>query len=771
MRPSSRHPARGVLRSALGPLAALALSIPAGAGSTTAEGAAVPTGIPQSADDLAPLRVERLAAPVEIDGDLSDPGWRALPAIERWYETNPGDNVAPAVGNRAWLAYDERFLYVAFDFRDDDPAAIRSPVGDHDETPSTTDYGGLILDATGDAKSAQMFLANAAGIQYDAITHDASGEDSSPDFFWESAGRVTASGWQLEMRIPFTSIRYSDPNPERWGVLLYRNRPRDFRYQYFQTRLPRGRNCFICNVQPVEGLEGLPSGSHWVLAPYVTGGAGESAVAGAGTPLASTGSEVDGGLDFKWVPNPDTVLDATVNPDFSQIESDTALISANERFALFQPERRAFFLEGVDLLSTPFRASYTRTITSPDWGARVTGGEGSSRYTLLVSQDAGGGSVVLPGSNGSELADQDFRSWAAIGRWRRDFGESFASVLYSGREIDGGGSNRVFGPDFRWTIDDHNRVTGQLLWSATETPDRPDLAEEWDGRDLEGHALDVWWQRSDGRWDNILELYDVGDGFRSFNGLVPRVGYRALYGDLGRTFRPESGAFRRVRVFTQADYYEDRDGRVLSRWIGPGIGFDALWNSFVRLELNFDEVRGVERLHRRTALQPTIQIRPGKVLSEIVLEGRIGDEVDFAHDRLGDGLDLSLTTSLRPTGHLVVETTYSRRTLDVTTDAGLSGRLFTARVARVLARYAFSSRSWLRLIAQRVDVDRDVRLWDDEVEAKVGDFGGSLVFAYKLNWQTVLYVGVSDARELDERNRLEPSDRQAFVKVSYALRR
>ena len=717
------------------------------------------------------LRITRTTGSIRVDGSLTDEGWQRVTPVTTWYEVNPGDNTPPAVRNRARLAYDAEYLYAAFEFFENDPASVRAPVGDHDEVNYTTDYGGVILDARNDGKSAQMFLANAAGIQYDALTHDATGEDSSPDFFWESAGRVTPEGWQLEMRIPFTSIRYSDPDPERWGVLLYRNRPREFRYQYFSSRLPRDRDCFICNVRPLEGLEGLPAGSHWVAAPYLTAGGGETASGGAGTPLASTGSEFDGGLDFKWVPNPDTVLDATVNPDFSQIESDTALISANERFALFQPERRSFFLEGVDLLSTPFRAVYTRTVTAPDWGARITGGGESSRYTLLVGEDAGGGSVVIPGPNGSELADQDFASWVGIGRWRRDFGESFASVLYTGREIDGGGFNRVLGPDFRWTANDRNRVTGQLLWSVTETPDRPELAAEWDGRKLEGHALDVWWARSDGEWDHILEVFDVGDGFRAFNGLVPRVGYRAYYSDLGRTFRPASGPVRRWRLFVQSDRSEDRDGRLLTRWIGPGFGFDGAWNSTVRVELNFDEVRGIERLHRRNYLKPTIEIRPGKVLSRVELSGRFGDEVDFEHDRPGDGVDLALEADLRPTDHLVLQPSYSRRTLDVTNEAGLSGRLFTAQVARLLARYAFDERSWLRLIAQRIDTERDPRLWTDEVEAKSGEFGGSLVFAYKLNWQTVLYVGLSDGRELDERERLEPTDRRAFVKVSYALRR
>ena len=720
-------------------------------------------------DNGEPFEARRSDCEIVIDGELGEPCWGEAPAIESWWETNPGDNVAPPVGNRARLAYDGRFLYAAFEF-DDDPATVRAPYGDRDHVPSTTDYGGLILDPRGDGKTAQMFLANARGIQYDALSSDGAGEDSAPDFYWESAGRITERGWQLEMRIPFSSIRYVDSNPKSWGALLYRNRPRDFRNQYFTSRLPRDRNCFICNVRPVEGLRDLPTGRHWVAAPYVAAEGGERAAGGAGTPLASSGEELDGGADLKWLATPDTVFDLTINPDFSQIESDTAQITANERFAIFQPERRAFFLESADLLSAPIDAIYTRTFTSPKWGARTSGAGERTQYTFLIGEDRGGGSVILPGPNGSSLAAQDFSSRVALGRFRRNVGDSsYVSLLYSGREIEGGGFNRVLGPDFRWQPNDRNTVTGQVLWSASETPDRPDLADEWDGRELAGHAGELWWNRADGKWDQFVLYEDVGDEFRADNGFVPRVGYRSVHGDFGRTFRPTEGKFRRLRLFTQMERSEDRDGELLTRWIGPGFGFDAAWNSFVRVELNFDEVRGIERLHRRRYFSPYVEIRPGKVLSRIELEARIGDQIDFAHDRLGDGIDYALEADVRPTDHLRLVPSYGRRTLDVETESGLSGRLFTAEVARLLAVYTFNARTWLRAIGQWVETERDPRLYDEQVDPRIGDFGGSLVFAYKLDWQTVLYVGVSDLRGFDERDRLEPVSRQAFFKISYAF--
>ncbi len=150
-------------------------------------------------------------------------------------------------------------------------------------------------------------------------------------------------------------------------------------------------------MQSVTGLSGLPEGGHLVVAPYATARQEATPEAGPGSPLENGSIEGDAGVDIKWTPGSNHALDATVNPDFSQVEADAAQIAVNRRFALFFPEKRPFFLEGVDLLETPIQAVYTRTITSPRWGLRATGKIGESAYTVLVTEDRGGGSVILPG--------------------------------------------------------------------------------------------------------------------------------------------------------------------------------------------------------------------------------------------------------------------------------------------------------------------------------------------------------------------------------------
>ena len=157
-----------------------------------------PTPAPPAAKPY-PVTIARATGPIVVDGDISDPAWKDAAPLEKWWETNPGDNVEPKVRNVGRVAYDDKYLYVALEFDDPDPKKIRAPYADRDNVDSTTDYGGIILDADNDRKTAILFLANPRGIQYDAVSDDTSGnEDSSPDFFWDSSARVTPTGWVQE---------------------------------------------------------------------------------------------------------------------------------------------------------------------------------------------------------------------------------------------------------------------------------------------------------------------------------------------------------------------------------------------------------------------------------------------------------------------------------------------------------------------------------------------------------------------------------------------
>jgi hypothetical protein len=719
-----------------------------------------------------PIMLEAAEAPIQIDGSLSDAAWQRATKYEVWYETNPGDNIEPAVKTIGYVTYDSRFLYFGVEASDPNPNAISAPYADHDQiSGNTDDYVGVLLDTRNDGKSGYLFLLTARGVQYDAVTDDAgSGEDSSPDFFWDSAARVHERGWTAEARIPFSSLRYDGASPPQWGLMLYRNYPRDRRYQMFTNKLPRDMNCFVCSWGKVTGLRNLPTGDHMVLAPYVTANQ-------VGQPRAELGSEfvnrpvgAEAGLDFKWSPTADMAVDATINPDFSQIESDVAVISTNERFAIFIPEKRPFFLEGVELFSTPIQAVYTRTITSPRWGARTTGKTGNYAYTVLIAQDRGGGDVIIPAALESGFGLQDFSSLAAIGRVRRDFGRrSFVSMLFTTRESEGGAHNRVLGPDFQWRITDSDTLTGQFLYSSTTTPDRLDLSKEWNGQKLAGHAAHLWYSHSTAKNDFYIQGSDYDNEFRADNGFVPQVGWRGSYAEAGHTWRPK-GFFSRIRGFGMGEYQQTQDGDQLYRMASVGFGADGKFRSFTRIRIAHDTVAAdIGKLFDRDRIYYQLQFAVNKMISYVGFDGWVGDEVDFAGGRLGRGANMNGNVTLRTGQHLQMTLASGVRWLNIDGD-----RLFTAQVERLRANYTFNPRLFLRAIVQNERTHRD-RALSGRTERFAGGLASQILIAYKLNWQTVAYVGFGDLREVTnavgQEGEFEASNRQLFAKISYAFQR
>ncbi|MBI2837729.1 MAG: carbohydrate binding family 9 domain-containing protein [Acidobacteria bacterium] len=716
------------------------------------------------------IAVPKATTSLSIDGDLADPAWREAAVIDTFYETSPGENVPPTVKTIAYVTYDEKSFYIGLLCEDPEPSKIRAPYVDRDNVIGTDDNVAIFLDTRNDRRSAIEFRVNPRGIQGDAMYNDANGnEDFSPDFFYDTAARVTETGWTAELRIPFSSLRYPKAETQSWGILIWRNYPRQFRYMIHSSTIPRGSNCWICRSIKLTGLTGLPSGGNLVAAPYASARESGHPRAGLGSAFVNEPIEGDGGIDVKWTPNANTAIDGAVNPDFSQVESDVGQIAVNNRFALFFPEKRPFFLESVDLFDMPILAVYTRTITSPRWGVRATGKFSSSSYTVLSSEDRGGGSVILPGATFSDFAPQDFRSFVTIGRLRQDFGDSFGGVLFSDREIDGGGYNRVFGPDFQFRPSGTDQITGQLLISDTRTPDMPEADPRWDGRRLTSAALQVMWLHTSERWVWRITHENFGDDFRADNGFVPQVGYRMQRVFLGYTFYPK-GLFNRIQTLAVVRFLTDSHGAVISRRTFPGVQFQGRKNLVGEVDVFLKEqVRVDEKLLEITNVAFFAQVDPSQRISRVGLNGWLGEDVDFAHRRVGRGGQIDLFGTIKPTDHLQLEINGSQQWLNVDGAAGRSGRLFTARIERLKATYNFTSRALLRLIGEYFRVDRDPDLYEFEVPQTGGSFAGSALFSYKLNWQTVLFVGYGDNRVLTEREVLEPAGRELFLKVSYAF--
>jgi hypothetical protein len=672
------------------------------------------------------LSIARVDGAIAIDGQVLESEWGDARRIDGFVEYFRGDNTAPPATTAGMLAYDEQALYVAFVAKDPRPGDIRAPLVDRDKVLGDQDYVAILIDTLNERRSGVAFRVNPRGVQTDSVVNDQTGEeDFSPDFFYEAAARRTDDGWAAEMRIPLSSLRYPPADPQTWGVIMMRNYPRDFRYVMANTPIPKNSGCFLCHAADVAGFSGLPAGSHSTFTPYTA---------------AQSGSRFDSdvGLDLKWNPTAALTLDATLNPDFSQLEADVPQLAVNSRFVLSYPEKRPFFLESVDLLATPLRAIYSRTIHSPAWGMRATGQAGGSSYTVLVAEDRGGGVTVIPGPYGSQLVPNDERSRVLIGRVRRTFGDSFAGVLASAREPESGGGNRVAGPDFLWKRSPEEVLAGQFLVSDTAG--------------ARGHAGRMYYTRDEKRWDLYSGVRSFSPRFRADNGFIPMTGAQDMYTELGGRVYPRRG-LAYVRPYAGVAYAREYDGgQMMWRQFHPGVFFQGKWGSEGWATFRFadrERVRG--RILETSFVDFSLRAAPRRWLPAIQLKGQFGGKLDYAQGREGEGANLSLSTTYRPTDHLELQATASREWLDVA-----AGRLFDARVDWLKATYIFSARQLVRLTGQRSVLDHAGAPRKTRTSL-------AALYAYKLNVQTVLFFGYGDESVADSPN--------VFAKVAYAFQR
>ena len=714
-----------------------------------------------------PTTVHRLNGQITVDGDLSDSGWKDAAKIDQFYETSPGDNIPAKVKTIAYITYDDHYFYIGVRCEDPHPEKIRAPYVERDNVIGTDDNVAVFLDTRNDKRTAMELRVNPRGIQGDGLFNDAnSNEDFSPDFFYDTAAKIDAGGWSAEYRIPFSSLRYNDAPVQTWNILIWRNYPRDYRYAFHSAPLPRSTNCLVCHTHPLVGLEGLPKAGHMVAAPYVTAQSLATPEAGLGTRLGSRDTTKDAGVDLKWTPTANQAVDFTFNPDFSQVEADVAQITVNQRFAVFFPEKRPFFLEGFDLFDTPLQVAYTRTITDPKWGARSTGHAFGSSYTFLVTGNDGGGLTIIPGALGSFFAPEDFKSIDTIGRVRHTIGNSFVGGVLTDREIRGGGHNRVIGPDFQWRPNQSDAVTGELLLSSTENPNRLDLSPAWNGARSSAYAFAANWNHQQQTRDYGLSVTDIGKDFRADLGFLPQVGYREANGYYGVRWYPQ-GIFRAVRASLFADEQQDSDGDTIYRRVSPGISVQGVKNLGAGLVYHIDEQYRVgTQLLGENYADWFAQIDLSRKISRIGINGVAGQRIDFANGRVGNGATVGLFATLRPFDNLTFEPNLNREWLNVG-----GGRLYTASVERLKTTYSFSAKSILRVIGQYVSTSSNPTLYSFPVDRHSGNFLGSLLYSYKLNWQTVLFLGYGDDRVITPFNDLVRQDRSFFLKVSYAIQR
>ena len=354
---------------------------------------ALAAGMGLTAEEKQPLpaaqfEISPAAGKIKVDGVLDEEAWKNCRVIKLPTEWTPGENTPAPVDTDCLVTYDRANIYVAFRCHDPEPQKIRAHLMDRDlmDTFIQDDHVSFWFDTFNDQRRAFQFRVNPLGVQADAVFSEQDGfEDFSWDAIWSSAARITADGLQRgESPSPSTSCASRRSAQEQtWGFSAERSWPRSSRHRMESHPRDRNSNCLLCQFNKIRGLAEISPGNNLEFDPTLTVQRSDSRADFPDGDLAAGKVKAEPGLTAKWGVTPNLILNATINPDFSQIEADAAQLDVNTRYALYYPEKRPFFLEGADFFLTPFEAVFTRTVADPLWGAKLTGKAGTQRHGLL----------------------------------------------------------------------------------------------------------------------------------------------------------------------------------------------------------------------------------------------------------------------------------------------------------------------------------------------------------------------------------------------------
>jgi len=699
---------------------------------------------------------------IVVDGRLEEAAWQLPPTFELSFETRPAENEPAPVRTEVWITFDAHNLYAAFRAHDPEPEKIRARLSDRD-TAFQDDFVGLVLDTFNDERRAFEFFVNPLGVQMDLTQNEMTGEeDESWDAIWDSAGRITEDGYTVELRIPFSSLRFPDSvEGMTWGIDTVRIYPRGQRTRIGLHPIERGNNCYLCQGSKLTGFVGVRPARSIELDPTLTASMNGVRADFPSGELTDDDPDVEPGMTARWGLTPNLILNAALNPDFSQVEADAAQLDVNTQFALFYPEKRPFFLEGADLFSTRFNAIYSRNIADPDWGLKLTGKMGRNALGVIVAQDSRT-NFLIPSSQSSELASLDRDNLSTIVRYRRDlFGATTGGFFYTGREGDGF-HNRLFGADvlFRWRDTEAARI--EVLGSQSLYPAEIAAGHGQSADEMSDFAVRAVYQHTSRDWMYYVLYKEVGADFRADLGFVPQADYREWGGALEHAWYPEKAGWTQVRLGLEWDELEDQSGQHLSRRVEAYAWANGPRQSFVRLSLIGGDLFYNGELFDtdRVNLFGEIQALPNLYLS---LEATVGGQVDFAGSRQADQLRLDPGLRLDLGRHLRLNLDHSFERLEV--DAG---RLYTARLTQLRATYQLNVRTFVRWIGQYLDTDRNPDLHPLDTHTRDQRLFNQLLFSYKINPQTVIFLGYSDTSLGDQSIDLTRQSRTLFLKIGYA---
>ena len=719
--------------------------------------------------------------------------------VDGFLQRDPKDGAPVSQKTEVYLGYTDKNLYVVCVCFDAEPDKIRARLVRR-ELINDDDQFGFVLDTFHDRQHGLFFYVNPLGVQQDGIwVENGNGPDYSYDMVWNSEGKLTGRGYVAWFEIPFKSLRFPPADAQTWGVFFERDIKRNSEDSFY-PHVTSNDTGFLDQGTEMDGMEKVMPGRNMQFIPYVVGRAFRNLDDRDPTNPYFGGKhlELRPGVDSKIVLKNSFVLDSTINPDFSQVESDDPQVTVNQRFEVYFPEKRPFFLENSSYFSTPINLVFTRRIGDPEFGTRLTGKSGPWSVGMLFADDRSPGLSVTPYDH---LAGH--RAYFGVLRVSHDIGkQSSIGLIYTDRELQTVpgeaqctanpcivGSNRVGGFDARIKPDAKWVITIQALDSHTKFND---------GTHKGGSTFDWYAERSSNK-----------------------VEYNVWYQDTAANFETETGFFRRpdIRRLSQfAMYRFRREGKTL-QWHGPSIFTINNWDhSGTRLEwytnVNWRFVLsgssnfglytnlGHERLRPFDYSTLTTDrdythyqrgfwfnygfFKPVVLSTEINWGQATNYDTSVGSPVLAKANNIQFAATVRPFKGLTIDNTYLlTRLRDVNTNANM----FTNHILRSKWNYQFTRALSLRFIGQYNSVLSNYSATFPQYALSslppAKQFNADLLLTYFVHPGTAVYVGYnSDLQNLPGSPTVDAlgnltrtpehfinDGRQIFVKISYLFQR
>jgi hypothetical protein len=718
-----------------------------------------------------------------------------LARVEGFRQRIPKDGAPTTERTETYLGYDDRNLYVIFACFDSQPQMVRARLS-HREDVFDDDFVEIMLDTFADHRRAYAFFVNPMGVQADALWSEGPEEELNWDFsfdtVWNSAGKVTDQGYVVWMSIPFRSLRFGSVDPQRWGVILARDIPRKNEKAFWPQYSSRitGR---LNQEGTATGMERIASGRNLQLIPYgIFRSFKEVDLQNANNPFYSQRTAFGQmGLDAKAVLKDKFVIDATANPDFSQIESDQPQITVNQRFEVLFPETRPFFQENSNYFQTPINLVFTRRIADPKWGVRMTGKDGPWAAGFLLAETKSPGEEVAPDN---PLFGK--KAFFAVGRVNRDIGkQSTIGVLYADREVDGF-FNRVGSIDGRFRINDHWVASAQGVISATINPaDSIFNLFGTTGSYQAGSAAEVTLQRDGRKLNYFLEYADRSPNFRTLTGFDPQPDIHNLFQNLRYSFRPEGKHLISWGPILETFQTFDHEGNRINSGYIPGLRAEFVGGTF----LNVFYAKEMERLrpqdyggldHIQKYVRHTTGINfETSYFRRFVLTAhtRFGERINYDAPGgmapfLASRTSAAVQVTVRPTGALRIDNEYLLFRLHRCANCPPPAGGFNNHIIRSKWNYQINKQLSVRYIGQYNVVLANPAFTS---LSSTKNFNNDFLITYLVHPSTALYVGYNSNLENifsplqsdgvggvlhDPNGRLRNDGRNFFVKASYLFR-